>query len=185
MALKVIGVVGRPDIAPLITQAAREVRKDTGIAGFRKGKAPLKLVIAREAERVRKRALSWLLDAMQEQVLAKVSEERALLGPPEVAYDKEVKLEQVEEFSVTFTCTLDPAKDKHLAPEEVAKDPRAALSPKPRPTSASGIPLPPGIPAGPQPPTPSVSSDALAKPRIPEPKIPDAPGVAETPEKKD
>jgi len=132
MALRVLGVVGRPDIAPLIAQAAREVRKDAEIAGFRKGKAPLKLVIAREAERVRKRALSWLLEAMQEQVLAKVQEERALLGPPEVEYDREVKLEQVQEFAVTFVCTLDPAKDKRLAPEEVAKDPRAALSPKPK-----------------------------------------------------
>ena len=129
MSLKAVGVVGRPDIHPLITQAAREVRKDTEIAGFRKGKAPLKLVISREAERVRKKALSWLLDAMQEQVLANVQEERALLGPPEVEYDKEVKLEQVQEFAVTFICTLDPAKDKHLAPEEIAKDPRAALSP--------------------------------------------------------
>ena len=70
MALKVTGIVTLVDISPLITQAAREVRKDTEIAGFRKGKAPLKLVIAREAERVRKRPLPWLLEAMQEQVAA-------------------------------------------------------------------------------------------------------------------
>ncbi|OPX22172.1 MAG: hypothetical protein B1H03_05095 [Planctomycetales bacterium 4484_113] len=77
MSLKIVGVVGHPDIAPLIAQAAREVRKDTEIAGFRKGKAPLKLVIAREAERVRKRALSWLLDAMQEQVAARARRNHA------------------------------------------------------------------------------------------------------------
>jgi len=40
MGLRVVGVVGRPDIAPLIIQAAREVRKDAEIASFRKGKAP-------------------------------------------------------------------------------------------------------------------------------------------------
>ena len=82
---------------------------------------------------------------------------------------------------MSFICTLDPAKDKHLAPDEIAKDPRAALSPKPKPRAVS----PPGIPAGPQPPVPPVAPGALAKPETPEHKLPDAPSMPEKREKKD
>jgi len=154
--------IGAHDVSMAIDNAARKLREEVSVPGFRKGKAPLALIRKHHRERVQGNALSDLRQAAQDQVFKQLEDGDKPFLPPEVLDQEKLKLRYGRRFEFTIKYMVDPTgigqRPEHPMPNQGAVIPGSQVS-----HTATG---PIGIPAG---------------PKLPE--APETPGVSRTPTK--
>ncbi|MBN2081234.1 trigger factor family protein, partial [bacterium] len=101
--------VGAQDVRLAIDQAARKIRGEVEVPGFRKGKAPLAQVRKHHRERVHDEAFRELRKAAQDQVMKQLPDQDKPFIPPEVVDRDKVKLSYGKQLEFALKYMVDPA----------------------------------------------------------------------------
>jgi hypothetical protein len=148
--------IGPQDVSLAMDQAARKIRDEVAVPGFRKGKAPIVQIRRHHRDRVAADAFSELRQAAQDQVFKQLDDGDKPFLPAEVLDRERLKLRYGRPLEFAIKYMVDPAgigqRPEHPQPEQGAVIPGAQVR-----HPAVG---PPGIPSGPV--LPSTPSPAPA-----------------------
>ena len=163
--------VGAYDVDFALNKAATDVRKDKDVPGFRKGKAPLKRVLAAHYRQVTSKAFNELWSAGLRQVFKQLEDIDQPLIPPELDGDEDKwprpAFGEMLDFSVSYVVdpmrvadAMDPSKQQDRDPL-MDLQPRLPYHGAPRMQGPAGPPdIGPSMGQGlPQPADPIGSSD--------------------------
>jgi hypothetical protein len=163
--------VGEADVRQAMDRAVSRIRRKAVVPGFRKGKAPAKVVRAHHSAYVENRAFEEIRQAAMEQIVKKLEAKDRPFLPTEVVDRDSVRLAYGKplEFSVQYL--VDPS-GMSSRPEQPGQqfNPLAQLHARVSAGPAMGIPGGPALPAIPSMPT------APAQPQLPAMARPPKPG---------
>ena len=163
--------VGEIDVCQAMDRAVSRIRRKVAVPGFRKGKAPAKVVRAHHSAYVENAAFEDLRQAALEQVVKKLEPKDRPFLPAEVVDRDKLRLEYGKplEFSVQYL--VDPS-GMSASPEQPGQqfNPLAQVHARASAGPAVGVPGAPRLPSVPTPPS------APAQPQLPPMASPPAVG---------